>query len=82
MARSRSRLHINRLDEFASFCVEQGWTIERTKDQYEVLRLRKGREVAIVHGRLSSDNGSPLVHYTTWGASNRLLNQYLASRKA
>lgn len=41
----RNTLHINQLEAFKKWLVEDGWTIEKPKGIYEVLRARKpGRQ--------------------------------------
>lgn len=79
MGRSRNRLHVNKLNAFVQFCKAHGWEVEPTKGDFEALRMRHPNksQPLIVHARLSTDNGNPLVHYTTWGESERMLENFL-----
>jgi len=77
MARSRNRLHVDKLVEFSAYCQSKGWAVEESKG-YEALRLRKNGQLATVYRRDS--DGRPLVHYTTWGQSETLLSNWLRDR--
>ena len=79
MGRSRNRLHVNKLAEFGQFCMTHGWVAELPKALFEVLRMRHPdrQHPLIVHARMNTDNGNPLVHCTTWGESERMLNKFL-----
>lgn len=75
--RSRCTLHKSKLVEFRDFCERHGWYYELPKGDYEVLRMRHPdcKDPLIVHDRV---RGS---HFTTWGESARMVNQYLDSRR-
>lgn len=46
---NRHRLHISKLQEFEQWLLEDGWTIEKPKGVYEVLRARKpGRQNPLI----------------------------------
>lgn len=79
MTRSRNRLHVDKLNDFALFCMERGWVPEEINEDYEVLRMRHRMRAfpLIVHGKLTTNNGAPLVHYTAWGESGRMLDLFL-----
>lgn len=78
--RSRCKLHVNKLDDFRAYCIAHGWTVEPAKG-FEVLRLRKGRQLATVYRRETTAAGDPPVHYTTWGQSSALLTNFFRSRR-
>ena len=79
--RSRSTLHMNKLQEFTEWLTSKGWVYQEMKSPYEVLRMtRKGKygnKTLIVHQR-----GSATEHLTTWGPSAVALEQWLKERKA
>ena len=46
---NRSRLHINKLEDFKEWLVKDGWNIEEPKGTWEVLRARKeGRKNPLI----------------------------------
>lgn len=56
----RSRLHINKLEEFKEWLVKDGWEIQEPKGTWEVMRARKaGRQ-------------NPLIVYTKMNAKEHL----------
>lgn len=65
---SRNLLHKTKLKEFRDWLSERGWVAEKTKDFWEVLRMRhpKEKELLLVHERADSPE-----HYTVWGQSER-----------
>ena len=56
----RSRLHINKLEEFKEWLVKDGWEIGEPKGDWEVLRARK------------SGRQNPLIIYTKMNAKEHL----------
>ena len=62
----RNMLPVCSLDCFCRWLEQEGWTIEKPKGVYEVLRARKpGRErPLIVWKRLSNRSGTELTHLT------------------
>jgi hypothetical protein len=80
--RNRERLHLGKLEEFATWVLANGYTREQTKSTYEVLRLRKIPD-------LGKPKQPPLIfhkhdrgdHATSWGAGTHLVNRWLASRR-
>ena len=56
----RSRLHINKLDDFKEWLIKDGWDIEEPKGTWEVLRARK------------SGRKNPLIVYTKIDAKEHL----------
>lgn len=74
----RSRLHINKLEDFKEWLVKDGWTIEEPKGTWEVLRARK------------ADRQNPLIVYSKKDAKEHLsvmerdcgvLSAFLRNRK-
>ncbi len=56
----RSRLHINKLEDFKEWLIKDGWDIEEPKGTWEVLRARK------------SGRNNPLIVYTKMDAKEHL----------
>ncbi len=44
----RNLLHKNKLDDFRQWLIKEGWVIEPTKGDYEVLRARKGNKPPLI----------------------------------
>lgn len=80
--RERSRLHLNKVEQFAEWAVANGYVREDPKGAYEVLRLRK----IVAHGKPKL---APLLyfrhltgeHATSWDAGTHLVNRWLRERK-
>ena len=75
--RDRSLLHLRHLPSFTEWAQEQGWVVEPNKDLYEVLRLRRGKEIAIVHRKDMAKE-----HLTVWGTSERLARLFVNKLRA
>lgn len=75
-SRTRSDLHISKLDDFATFCQESGWAKRPEKSPYEVLRMQRGNEWLIVNKR---DRATQ--HLTVWGNSAEMLRAWFKHRK-
>lgn len=79
-SRSRSQLHRTHFDAFVAFCESCGFKRVPTKDPFEVLRMTPPRKGTggplIVHSRDSAKE-----HYTTWGVSADLAQQFFRARK-
>ena len=79
--RSRSMLHMNKLDDFREWLKTQGWLWQEPKSVYEALRMvRKGKygnKTLIVHRKDSATE-----HLTTWGESQVWLSKWLKERRA
>lgn len=73
--RSRSRLHIDKLNDYVEFCKREGWTRAPIKGDYEVLRMTHPGYAGplLVYQRLDAK-----VHLTTYGHSAELLDKYFA----
>jgi hypothetical protein len=75
--RTRSDLHIKKLQDFEMYCREQGWYSCPTKGAHEVLRMRLGSEWLIVHKRDSATQ-----HLTVWGNSAEMLRKWFKGKKS
>lgn len=75
--RSRCLLHKTRLEEFRDFCASQGWVLEPTKGDYEVLRMRHKdvKEPLMVHEKSGAKE-----HLTTWGYSQKWVQKFLRNK--
>ena len=80
MTRSRNRLHVSKLADFAVFCASKGWTLD-DEQGYEALRMRKGHDLLTVYRRDRTEAGKPLVHLTCWGWSEKMLSRYLIAKE-
>lgn len=83
MDRSRCTLSVTKLCLFRDFCKQKGWVQVNAKGYFEVLRMQhpNEREPLIVHTKLQTKAGNEPVHYTTWGNSAKLVNQFLKDTK-
>lgn len=74
MSTSRNRLHQNKLQAFADFCNEQGWSHVPLKSPFEVLRMRNPgvRDPLIVYKRLEAKE-----HLTTHGPADAMVSLFL-----
>lgn len=79
MVRSRNRLHVSKLPDFAAFCTSKGWVLGNEQG-YEALRMHKGHAMLTVYRRDSTGAGKPLVHLTCWGWSEKMLSKYLQAK--
>ncbi len=78
MSRSRNSLHLSKLEEFAAFCVNDGWVRQQPKGYDEVLRMTKtGKEPLIVHKQAGAKE-----HATTWGNSQMMFVNWIKSKRA
>ena len=73
MSRSRSGLHMNKVEEFKQYCLNKGWVEESLKGDYEVLRMKHEHFVGplIVHVTMRAKE-----HVTIWGHSLTMYQQY------
>jgi len=79
--RSRSQLHHTHFDDFVAFCESCGFKRVEVKGDCEVLRMspppqKKSGGPLIVHSRDGAKE-----HYTTWGVSADLAQQFFRARK-
>ena len=80
---NRHTLTPTRLDEFKTYLLSNGFSIEAPKGFYEVLRASKqGRKhPLIVYKRLTSNNGTQLVHLTVMDRDMPIVRNFLSSKK-
>ena len=72
---TRDRLHLTKLDAFAAWALTQGYQRERSKGDYEVLRLRKDGEMPLIFWMHYGGD-----HATTDARSERLVRQWFRER--
>jgi hypothetical protein len=70
--RDRGLLHFSQLEALTEWAKRRGWKEEPSKDAYEVLRLRLGKQCAIFHRKSATKE-----HLTVWGDSERLAREYV-----
>lgn len=76
MTRSRSLLHLNKLDDFRAFCESRGWSNASIKGPYERLRMtRSGSSPLIVYARSSATE-----HLTVHGVAEQMARAFLRER--
>ena len=70
----RALLHRSNLDAFCNWLQQDGFAMEPTKGQYEVLRARKpGKPPVIVYTRADDDS----EHLTILDRDTRLVRQFI-----
>lgn len=71
--RTRSLLHRNKLEAFAAWCLGEGFSVERNKAVYEVLRVRVPgvAQPVLVYDRSRGD------HLTLFGLGERLVRRFI-----
>lgn len=76
---SRCRLHKNKVEEFKSFLVNRGWTIQELKGDCDALRAtHKNFNTIVLYQRDRTDHltiGKNMSH------ANRLLSDYFRARR-
>ena len=80
---NRHILSHTRINDFKTYLISNGYTIEAPKGDYEVLRASKmGRKhPLIVYERLSNNAGTPLVHLTVMDRDTSVVRNFLKSKK-
>lgn len=74
--RDRGLLHFSQISALTEWAKRRGWKEEPTKDTYEVLRLRQGKQCAIFHRKSEAKE-----HVTVWGESERLAREFMRWNK-
>jgi hypothetical protein len=69
-------LPISKLDDLVQWASLRGWDLRPPENDFELLRLRRGRDVAVFHVRLGE-----VEHCTSWGVGLRLVNRWLLERR-
>jgi hypothetical protein len=70
--RDRGLLHFSQVDALTEWAAKRGWKQEPTKADFEVLRLRNGKQCAIFHRKSLAKE-----HLTVWGDSERLAREFV-----
>lgn len=80
---NRHILAISQLDDFKKWLVSDGWEIQKTVGEWEVLRAVKQekKHPLIVYSKLETNNDTPLVHLTVLDRDVHIIWQYLKSKK-
>ena len=80
---NRHILSTTRLNEFKTYLLSKGFSLEAPKGNYEVLRATKrGRKYPlIVFERSSTVAGTTLVHYTVMDRDMTVVRNFLKSKK-
>ena len=80
---NRHILRVTKLDEFKTYLLSKGYSIEEPKGNYEVLRASKrGRKYPlIVYRRSSTVAGTTLVHYTVMDRDLAAVRNFLQNKK-
>lgn len=85
MARTRSELHVRKLDDFVAYLEANGWAKVPTKGPYEVVRLRhpshKSGGPVIVYTKTQTLAGGPVQHLTIYGQALAWWNRYRRERR-
>lgn len=80
--KTRNILAVTALDRFKNWLVSDGWEIQPTKGEYEVLRaIKEGRKPLIIYNRLSTNNGGPLVHLTVLDRDVGVVRAFLKDKR-
>lgn len=63
---NRNTLSVNQVEKFKAYLVDEGWELQETKGDYEVLRATKeGRNhTLIAYSRLATNGGKEIQHLT------------------
>lgn len=73
---NRHTLAANKLDDFSEWLLEDGWSIERPKGAFEVLRARKDKRILQLYSRMNSPQ-----HLTVMDKDYPIVHQYLNTRE-
>lgn len=75
---NRCLLHKSKLEDFKVWLVKDGWTIEKTKGIYEVLRATKPYKKPLI----IFEKDRSKEHYTVQGIYVGLVYQFIRNKKA
>lgn len=80
---NRNTLSVTMLDEFKTYLISKGFTIEAPKGNYEALRAtKKGRtHPLIIYRRNDNVAGTTLVHLTVLGKDMPTVRNFINSKK-
>lgn len=76
---NRNTLSTSKLDKFKEWLINNGWTLQKTKGVYEVVRATKQgyKYPLIVYDR----NKSPLGHFTVLDRDMKIIRDFLGEKK-
>jgi hypothetical protein len=72
---SRNTLHRSKLDDFREWLKGDGWEMEKTKGDFEVLRARKGKRLLLIYDRHGGD------HYSYADTFGGIIRAFLKANK-
>ena len=80
---NRHILSPTRLNEFKTYLISKGYSIEAPKGTYEVLRATKKsrKHPLIVYERISNVAGTQLVHLTVMDRDVTIVRNFINSKK-
>lgn len=73
---TRELLHKSKLEDFKTWLIKEGWTIQELKGYYEVLRAKKLKETLIVYKKLNMKE-----HYSVSDKDVNLVYKFINSYK-
>lgn len=81
--KTRNLLAVSCLDRFKNWLVGEGWQLQETKGEYEVLRaVKQGRKnPLIIYKRLSTNAGNSLVHLSVLDRDCGVVRAFIQSGK-
>jgi hypothetical protein len=79
--RNRNLIHLNKIEDFKAWLQSKGWTLEPTKDCFEVIRARKDGELVIFYQRGGPKPMRQTEHLTAWGTGYQLSVQYIREKR-
>ena len=68
----RCLLHQSKLDLLKWWLSSKGYEIQATKDCFEVLRAKKGKETVIIYKKIGAK-----VHFTVQQKDHKLIRQFI-----
>ena len=76
---NRHLLAVNKLEEFKNWLIKNGWKIEKTKGEYEVLRAVKStRKLPLIVYKRLKDN---LEHFSVSDYNEKYVAHFIYDRK-
>lgn len=80
---NRHILTVSQLNDFKEWLISDGWEIQKTVGEWEVLRaIKQGKKhPLIVYSKLKTNNDTLLVHLTVLDRDEHIIWQYLKSKR-
>ena len=72
----RHTLHINCVEDFKQWLLQEGWEIQKAKGNYEVIRAKKGKRTFLAFRRLKDE----LQHLSTSDRDYYIVRAYINSK--